>query len=340
MNETKQNASMPDEPPLGNNGLFPIRTVARLTGINPITLRAWERRHNLIRPIRTPSGHRLYSTADIELIRRIQSLSEQGMGFSQIGIVLKREARLAERKQTNKSGASEERFAAPPPARSTTASGGIRRGASAAVEAPSDTPPTLDALRAHVRQAAIALDADALQQIERKLLLWYPPETMIRLFLIDALHELERREIWPDQNLVRHWLSAEILRRIDGLLHLQPTSSGQIIAVDAIDTDGFLRAVEFGLILALAERFTIHLIPQTFPDALRVRLIARWNITHWVRLQRMDNHAYQTPATPNTIRIHRCLLMEGETPVEITETGLFRGSAHHCLSHLTEQLHP
>ncbi|HWT28549.1 MAG TPA: MerR family DNA-binding transcriptional regulator, partial [Methylophilaceae bacterium] len=38
---------------------FPIRTVAALTGINPITLRTWERRYGLIAPIRTPKGHRL-----------------------------------------------------------------------------------------------------------------------------------------------------------------------------------------------------------------------------------------------------------------------------------------
>ncbi|MGC8698285.1 MAG: MerR family DNA-binding transcriptional regulator, partial [Halothiobacillus sp.] len=38
------------------DGLFPIRAVAHLTGINPITLRAWERRYQLICPIRTPSG--------------------------------------------------------------------------------------------------------------------------------------------------------------------------------------------------------------------------------------------------------------------------------------------
>lgn len=340
MNETKHTASMPDEPPLlGNNGLFPIRTVARLTGINPITLRAWERRHNLIRPIRTPSGHRLYSTADIELIRRIQSLSEQGMGFSQIGIVLKREARLAERMQANKGETPDER-ATPTAGRTGPVAGGARRNALASSDRSADAPPTLDSLRAHVRQAAIALDADALVQIERKLLLWYPPETMIRLFLIDGLHELERREIWPDQNLVLHWLSTEIQHRIDGLIRLQPSTTGQAIAIDAIDSDGFLRAVELGLILSLADRFPIHLIPQTLPESLRTRLIARWNITHWVRLQQMDNHAYQAPATPNTTRIHRCLLMEGETPVEITETGLCRGSPHHCLSHLTEQLHP
>ena len=39
--------------------LLPMREVASLTGVNPITLRAWERRHGLIRPVPTVGGHRL-----------------------------------------------------------------------------------------------------------------------------------------------------------------------------------------------------------------------------------------------------------------------------------------
>ena len=31
-------------------GLYPIRTVSSLTGINPVTLRAWERRYGMIKP--------------------------------------------------------------------------------------------------------------------------------------------------------------------------------------------------------------------------------------------------------------------------------------------------
>ena len=42
-------------------GLLPIRTVSLLTGVNPVTLRAWERRYNLVTPQRTPKGHRLFT---------------------------------------------------------------------------------------------------------------------------------------------------------------------------------------------------------------------------------------------------------------------------------------
>ena len=54
---------------------IPIRTVAALTGVNPITLRAWERRYGLVRPLRTPKGHRLYTQAHVAEIRRVLALT-------------------------------------------------------------------------------------------------------------------------------------------------------------------------------------------------------------------------------------------------------------------------
>lgn len=66
----------------GVAALFPIRVVSRLTGINPVTIRAWERRYRLIRPERTPGGHRLYSRADVELLRAASRLIDQGVSIS------------------------------------------------------------------------------------------------------------------------------------------------------------------------------------------------------------------------------------------------------------------
>jgi DNA-binding transcriptional MerR regulator len=70
--------------------LFPIREVSRLTGVNPVTLRAWERRYGLIQPTRTDSGHRLYSQADIEAVRSILAWIERGVAVSKVGKILAR----------------------------------------------------------------------------------------------------------------------------------------------------------------------------------------------------------------------------------------------------------
>ena len=76
--------SQPAEKPAIPGGLLPIRTVASLTGVNPVTLRAWERRYNLVTPHRTPKGHRLYSHENVELIRQILDLLEQGISIGQV----------------------------------------------------------------------------------------------------------------------------------------------------------------------------------------------------------------------------------------------------------------
>ena len=67
---------------VGNN--FPIRTVSEITGVNSVTLRAWERRYGLIKPLRTPKGHRLYSQQDIQLIQDVLDRLSQGLSISQI----------------------------------------------------------------------------------------------------------------------------------------------------------------------------------------------------------------------------------------------------------------
>lgn len=79
-----------------SDDLLPIREVARLTGVNPVTLRAWERRYGLIQPIRTESGHRLYSRTDIDTVHRILDWIERGVAVSKVGRILARGEPLRE----------------------------------------------------------------------------------------------------------------------------------------------------------------------------------------------------------------------------------------------------
>lgn len=73
---------------LPDQGLVPIRTVSSLTGVNSVTLRAWERRYDLIKPVRTPKGHRLYTMADVALIQQVVVLLDNGMSIGQVRRVL------------------------------------------------------------------------------------------------------------------------------------------------------------------------------------------------------------------------------------------------------------
>ncbi|MCH4870494.1 MerR family transcriptional regulator [Pseudomonas paraversuta] len=65
-------------------GWLPIREVARITGVNAVTLRAWERRYGLIVPHRTAKGHRLFSAAHIQRIQHILTWLNRGVSVSQV----------------------------------------------------------------------------------------------------------------------------------------------------------------------------------------------------------------------------------------------------------------
>ncbi|MCX4025017.1 MerR family transcriptional regulator [Endozoicomonas sp. SM1973] len=71
--------------------LIPIREVSKLTGVNAVTLRAWERRYGLIKPHRTAKGHRLYSNEHITLIKQIVEWINRGVAVSKVKGLLEKQ---------------------------------------------------------------------------------------------------------------------------------------------------------------------------------------------------------------------------------------------------------
>jgi MerR family transcriptional regulator/heat shock protein HspR len=75
-------------------GVFMISVAAELAAMHPQTLRMYEAR-GLITPKRSPKNTRLYSQADVELLRRIQRMtSEEGLNLAGVETVLDLEQRL------------------------------------------------------------------------------------------------------------------------------------------------------------------------------------------------------------------------------------------------------
>ena len=66
------------------DGFFTISAVEKLTGVNKITIRAWETRHGFITPKRTETGRRLYTQDDIDRIKLAVQLKEQGVAISRV----------------------------------------------------------------------------------------------------------------------------------------------------------------------------------------------------------------------------------------------------------------
>lgn len=83
------------EPNAQMRAVYIISVAAELAGVHPQTLRIYERK-GLLEPARTTGGSRRYSQADIDHLRRIQELTDEGLNLAGVKKVLELEARLAQ----------------------------------------------------------------------------------------------------------------------------------------------------------------------------------------------------------------------------------------------------
>jgi len=79
--------------PNDERALYIISVAADLAGVHPQTLRIYERK-GLIEPARTEGRSRRYSERDIALLRRIQELTNEGVGLAGVRRILELEDRV------------------------------------------------------------------------------------------------------------------------------------------------------------------------------------------------------------------------------------------------------
>jgi MerR family transcriptional regulator, heat shock protein HspR len=77
-----------------SRGVFMISVAAELAEMHPQTLRMYEAR-GLISPRRSPKNTRLYSYEDVERLRRIQRMTDEGLNLAGVETVLELEAQIA-----------------------------------------------------------------------------------------------------------------------------------------------------------------------------------------------------------------------------------------------------
>ncbi|MFZ2095579.1 MAG: MerR family transcriptional regulator [Anaerolineales bacterium] len=65
-----------------NTPVYNLKAVSQETGLNPATLRAWERRYGLVKPKRSSGGHRLYTRQDVELFKWMVERQKEGLSIS------------------------------------------------------------------------------------------------------------------------------------------------------------------------------------------------------------------------------------------------------------------
>jgi DNA-binding transcriptional MerR regulator/methylmalonyl-CoA mutase cobalamin-binding subunit len=167
---------------------YRIGAVARATGINPDTLRMWERRYKTLVPARSDAGGRLYSDADIDRLRVIKQLLDRGHAIGRLAHLPEEELRGIL--------ARHDGAAAPPPA--ALASQGLREQFLAAV---------------------VRFDVVTAQQLLARASLALPPAQLVGEVLGPLLREVGTR--WENGSLkVAHEHTASTLMRslVGGLL--------------------------------------------------------------------------------------------------------------------------
>lgn len=69
-------------------GFYSIGDVAERCGINPVTLRAWQRRYGLLKPQRSEGGHRQFDEEDIQRIEEIKRWIKNGVPVGKVKALL------------------------------------------------------------------------------------------------------------------------------------------------------------------------------------------------------------------------------------------------------------
>lgn len=67
----------------GERGIYNMRVICQKLGLSPETLRAWERRYDIVHPTRNEMGHRLYSERDLQVLSWLVERIDQGFTIGQ-----------------------------------------------------------------------------------------------------------------------------------------------------------------------------------------------------------------------------------------------------------------
>jgi DNA-binding transcriptional MerR regulator/methylmalonyl-CoA mutase cobalamin-binding subunit len=157
-----------DGPHAGETAHYPIRVVARRTGLSSHVIRVWERRYAAVTPERSPNGYRQYTEADIDRLRGLHELTEAGYGIGDIaGLDDDAMRELLDQK----------RAVTGPPPEHPDASGG-----------PSEL--TVPVARSMVRGAVAAWDAARLTAVLREAAVRLPLEVFLEDVLVDLMRQL------------------------------------------------------------------------------------------------------------------------------------------------------
>jgi DNA-binding transcriptional MerR regulator/methylmalonyl-CoA mutase cobalamin-binding subunit len=226
MAKTKPAVDTSDSP-----GLYPIRTLSSLTGVNSVTLRAWERRYNLIRPQRTAKGHRLYTQRDVERIQRVLAYINQGIAISQVKPLL--DGTAAVPAPLPQAGQSDE----------------------------------WERYRTRMQNAIQRFDEQALDAAYNDALSLYPADLVIRRLATPVLRELgERWKERPAGVAEEHFFSVYLRNKLGArLLHLNAQEHGPRLLMSCLPGEQHEIGMLFFALAAVSHGYRLVLFGANLP---------------------------------------------------------------------------
>lgn len=191
--------------PLGS-GPYRIQVAAELSGVPAATLRAWERRYGVPVPRRTASAYRLYTAEDVDQIRRMRLLVEQGVSPAEAARVVRSGPAVAEN-------------AAPEPVATATVDG-------------------VDVARARLLAAAQRFDASTIDGELARLSMLLDAISLYEKVISPLLVEIGKR--WDDGTLSiaqEHMLSDRLEYAMRAALRTLDRPDGPLVLMACIDRE-------------------------------------------------------------------------------------------------------
>jgi methanogenic corrinoid protein MtbC1 len=188
---------------MSGQGKYKMRTIARLTGLTPALLRAWERRHGLLDPGRTEGGHRLYTEDDLAVLRQVERLLAEGRSIGEVAVLGRPELLARSRVR-------------PGPAGGPTGQGPEGPGTT---PEPAGQPVGLDPLLEAIVQAAVDIDHPALERSLDAAFALVSPEYAVGQVLEPAARRIG--ELWVEGRCSvagEHMASSAFILRLQKLL--------------------------------------------------------------------------------------------------------------------------
>ncbi len=188
---------MPSIDQISDEPKYTIKSVCATTGIRPVTLRAWERRHEVLNPHRSDNRYRLYSERDVEILRWVKSRVDAGVTISNV---------VSELRSMQSNGQWPEAVSAAP----------------APISGRSASPP-----ERYARELCVAMkqhDEAAASELLREAHAIFDVQTIFSKIITPALVEIG--EAWYRGEIrvtTEHFASAFVRGKLMSLLHAYPT---------------------------------------------------------------------------------------------------------------------